>query len=130
MEQSMTKFRKPLLVAMCVAAMGAVSIPVSTSAAVGVYFNAPPPPARVEVVPEPRRGQVWVPGYWDLKGSHHVWRAGHFERERRGYTYNAPRWVERDNRWQLERGRWARGDNDGDGVRNGQDRAPNNPARQ
>lgn len=126
----MTKFRKPLLVAMCVASMGAVSIPVSTSAAVGVYFNVAPPPARVEVVPEARRGYVWVPGFWDLRGNRHAWRAGHWERQRRGFSYVEPRWIERDNRWQLERGRWARGDRDRDGVPNSRDRAPNNPRRQ
>ena len=126
----MKKLRKPLLIAMCVASMGAASIPLTTSAAVDVYFNAVPPAQRVEVVPAPRHGYIWAPGYWNLKRDRHVWTAGHYERERKGYTYAEPRWTQRDNRWQLERGRWARGDNDGDGVPNGRDRAPNNPARQ
>jgi hypothetical protein len=30
----------------------------------------------------------------------------------------------------MTRGSWARGDADGDGVRNSKDRAPNNPNRQ
>ena len=47
----MRNFRKPLLIAMCVASMGAASLPLSTSAAVTVFFNAAPPPARVEVAP-------------------------------------------------------------------------------
>src|SRR5436309_1317006 len=114
----MNKFRKPLLVAMCVASMGIASIPLTTSAAVDVYFNAAPPAQRVEVVPAPRRGYVWAPGYWNLKRDRHVWTAGHYERERKGYHYAEPRWTQRDNRWQLERGRWARGDRDGDGVPN------------
>jgi hypothetical protein len=127
---NMTKFRKPLLVAMCVASLGTASIPLTSSAAVEVYFNAPPPPARVETVPAPRHGYVWAPGYWDLRGHRHVWVAGHWERERRGYVYNEPRWVQRDNRWYLERSHWARGDKDHDGVPNAVDRAPNNPTRQ
>jgi hypothetical protein len=50
-------------------------------------------------------------------------------RERRGYRYAEPRWVERGGRWYQERGRWARGDYDRDGVPNRYDSAPNNPRR-
>ena len=125
----MTKFRKPLLIAMCVASMGVASIPLSTSAAVAVYFNAAPPPARVEVAPAARHGHLWVPGHWDVRGNQHVWKAGHWEKQRSGYSYAQPRWVERDNRWQLEHGRWNRDDRDGDGVSNSRDRAPDNPVR-
>jgi hypothetical protein len=54
---------------------------------------------------------------------------GSWMRERRGYRYNQPIWVERNGRWFMERGHWRRGDRDGDGVPNRQDRAPNNPNR-
>ena len=101
--------------------------PMTANAAVEVYLNTAPPPLRVEAVPAPRHGYIWVPGYWDARGHSHYWRAGHWERERHGYTYVEPRWVERDNRWYLERGRWARGDADHDGIRNSADRAPYNP---
>ena len=131
-----------LAAALCAATMGMASLPVATQAAVDVYFDVAPPAPRVEVMPAPRAGYVWVPGYWDARGHRHVWQRGHWERERRGYSYYTPRWVERDNRWYLERGRWARGgrdrdgdgipnradrDRDGDGVPNRADRAPNNP---
>jgi hypothetical protein len=48
---------------------------------------------------------------------------------RRGYYFAQPTWTQRDNRWQLERGRWNRGDRDHDGVPNARDRAPDNPNR-
>ena len=123
------KLRKSLLAALCVASLAAASIPIASSAAVGVYFDVAPPAPRVEVIPAPRHGYVWVPGYWDAPGHRHVWIRGHWERERRGYRYIEPRWVERDHRWYLERGGWRRGDRDGDGVPNYRDRAPNNPYR-
>lgn len=126
----MYKFRKPLLIAICVASMGAAGIPVTTSAAVSVYFDAAPPASRVEVAPAPRHGHVWVAGYWDVHGNRHVWKAGHWERQRSGYSYSQSHWTQHDNRWQLERGGWTRGDRDGDGVPNSRDRAPDNPARQ
>jgi hypothetical protein len=114
---------KSILIGLCsAAALGGVAAPLAASAEVNVYFRAPPPPVRVEVAPAPRRGYVWVPGYWDVRRDRHVWQKGHWVRERRGYHYAPSVWVERDNRWALERGGWRRGDRDGDGVPNRYDR--------
>jgi hypothetical protein len=88
-----------------------------------------PPPLRAEVVPAPRRGYAWTPGYWNWQGRHHVWHSGTWVRARPGYVYSAPSWAERDGRWEFHQGRWARGDRDGDGVPNGVDRRPNDPTR-
>ena len=93
-----------------------------------------PPETRQQLEPGPRRGYVWVPGYWNWNAqrARHVWVGPTWVRERHGYYYNQPQWVERDGRWGLQRGNWARGqrDRDGDGVRNRDDRNPNNPRRQ
>ena len=123
------KLRKSLIIALCAASLGGIAAPMTASAEVAVYFDSAPPPPRHEVAPAPRRGYVWAPGYWDIRGHKHVWRAGHWERERVGYHYNPPTWVQHENRWQLSRGGWARGDSDHDGIPNGVDRAPNNPNR-
>jgi hypothetical protein len=122
------KIRKSMAALLCAASLGTVALPLSASAAVDIYFNAAPPPARHEAVPAPRSGYVWAPGYWNAKGNRHVWQAGHWERERTGYRYTQPNWTQR-NMWQLERGRWNKGDRDGDGVPNSRDRAPNDPSR-
>ncbi len=84
---------------------------------------------RYEVVPAPRVGYVWTPGYWDWRGRRHVWIAGHWIRARHGYYYTPARWVERDGGWVFYRGVWLR-DRDRDGVPDRFDRAPNNPYRQ
>jgi hypothetical protein len=121
------KFRKSLLVGLCLASLGGgIAVPMTASAAVGVYLNVAPPPPRHEVVPEPRRGYMWAPGYWDVSHNRHAWKAGHWERERKGYHFTQPTWTQRDNKWQLERGRW---DRDHDGVASNVDRAPDNPNR-
>ena len=104
----------------------------------GIVIPAPPPPRR-EAVPQARKGQVWVPGYWDWRGHRHVWVAGHFEKVRPGYRYRTPQWEQRDGRWELHRGGWDRDgdgianrndrDRDGDGVPNRRDHQPDNPRR-
>ncbi len=130
---------KRLFLASMVAATFA-AVPAVSQAQVIVRI-APPPP-RQEAVPPPRRGHVWVPGHWEWQNRRHVWKNGYYLRERRGYAYTPDRWVERNGRWELQRGRWQRGDRDGDGVRNRNDRdrdgdgvrnrddaRPNNPNR-
>lgn len=145
--------RKLLLAALAVSSIGL--IPVPASAEVGIYLDFAPPASRYEVVPAPRAGYVWQPGYYDWRNGRHVWLRGHWVRERRGYYWHPNRWEQRDGRWSLERGRWDRErwadnrysrrggdrdrdgvpnrvdrDKDGDGVPNRYDNQPNNPRRQ
>jgi hypothetical protein len=91
------------------------------------FAPSPPPPPRFERVPHPRRGYVWVPGYWQWRGHHHVWVPGTWIVARPGYAYGNPRWIERDGRWYFERGRWR--DRDRDGIPDRFDRRPNDPHR-
>jgi hypothetical protein len=124
------KLQRLIVVGMCMATLGAVSMPMTASAQVVVYYNSAPPSARYEAVPAPRRGYEWSPGYWNVKGKKHVWQNGHWERNRSGYHYAQPSWTQHNNQWQLQRGQWEKGDRDHDGVSNAVDRAPDNPTRQ
>ena len=119
-----------------------------------MYLDVAPPAPRYEVVPAPRAGYVWQPGYWDWRGDRHYWRKGYWVRERPGYYWHPSRWEQRDGRWYMERAagiasvtpttnaprhgdrdrdgvpnRYDR-DRDNDGVPNRADRAPDNPYRQ
>jgi hypothetical protein len=123
--QEMAMTRKIIVAAMLAASFGSIAIP----AAAVIDIRVGPPPLRAEVAPPPRHGHLWVPGHWEWKHRHHQWVAGSWIPERHGYRYNQPTWVERDGRWHMVRGNWSRGDHDGDGVPNGQDRAPENPYR-
>lgn len=121
--------RKILLsVLLATGALGAVTIPATGSASTPVLVSVriAPPPLRVEAIPAPRRGYIWVPGFWDWRSHRHVWVRGVWERERRGYFYQPHRWEQRGDGWYLNRGRW---DRDGDGIPNRLDRHPNNPYR-
>lgn len=112
------------------------------AAPVNVDIRIGPPAPRYELVPAPRRGYLWTPGYWGWRGNRHYWVGGTWARERQGYVYTQPAWVQEGDRWRLNRGAWARGDRDhdgvpnrldrdrdGDGVPNRQDRQPDNPRR-
>lgn len=119
-------FKKILLAAMIATSVAGIATP---AAATVVYVQVAPPPMRDEVVPAPRHGHVWAPGYWDWRGHKHVWHQGKWVMERRGHHYQQTKWVERDGRWTRQPARWVRGDRDGDGVPNSADRYPDNPRR-
>lgn len=123
-------FRQALFAAVVAASLGTIATP-STGAQVGVSINIAPPAMRHEAVPAARRGYDWRPGYWNWNANRnrHNWVAGSWMRSRPGYVYSQPTWVDRGGRWEMQRGAWARRDNDGDGVPNGRDRAPNDPRR-
>ena len=105
------------------ATLAAAALP--AGAAASVYFEFGPPPApRYEIVPAPRMGYVWVPGYWEARHRRHHWVAGHWVRHRPGYVYAPARWAQLDGRWRYFAPSW---DRDGDGVPNRYDRAPRNP---
>ena len=52
----------------CIAAvLAAAALPASAQVEAGFFVNAVPPVPLVEVVPVPRVGFVWAPGYWDWR---------------------------------------------------------------
>jgi hypothetical protein len=120
---------RKLIVASLIAAAVGMSLPAAARTNVDFYISVAPPPARYEVVPAPRVGFAWVPGYWDWRYNRHYWVRGHYVRERHGYYYAPARWVDRGGRYYYHAAGWRQGDRDGDGVPNAYDRAPNNPYR-
>ncbi len=117
--------KKLILGSLVAAALGGLSIPAAARTNVDFYLNFGPPVAPYEVVPPPRVGYVWVPGFWDWRYSRHHWVRGHWVRARPGYYYEPARWIPRDGRYYYRRGGWR--DYDHDGVPNRYDRAPYNP---
>ncbi|MFL6672500.1 MAG: YXWGXW repeat-containing protein [Massilia sp.] len=100
-----------------------------------IVHKAPPSPKH-ETAPAARRGYEWAPGYWNWNGRRYAWVKGHWERTRPGYAYQRSEWVRGNDGWHLDRGGWRHGepavtarDRDGDGVRNRDDRRPDNSNR-
>ena len=89
----------------------ALLLPCAAVAQVNVTISVgeAPPPVRYEIVPAPRAGYLWAPGYWNWDGSQHAWSSGHWERNRRDYVYLQPQWHQEGERWRLEQGGWKRG---------------------
>ena len=154
------KMNKTTIIATCAIILGATSFNASarTNVDVGIFIGSAPPPVRYEVMPAPRAGKVWIPGFWDWNGRRHTWVNGHWEKARTGYVYHKPQWEQTDRGWHLARGEWKHGrndyhhghgnkhghkhDRDGDGIKNRNDRdrdgdgisnrfddRPNNPHR-
>jgi hypothetical protein len=121
--------KKILFAAMVAGSIGSAAIALPASAAAVVVVHTAPPPMRDEVMPAPRRGYAWVPGYWNWNHGRHVWVKGSWVRERKGYVYHQPVWEQHDGGWRMQRGNWVRGDRDGDGVPNRVDNQPDNPRR-
>ena len=142
--------RRPKLLLAALAASTLGAIPLVARADVGVYLDVAPPPPHHEVIPAPRHGFAWEPGYWDWRHGRYHWVRGHWIRERRGMYWHPSHWEHRDGRWVLERGGWHRDrwqprhyaerdrdhdgipdrwdrDRDNDGVANRYDARPNNP---
>ena len=69
---------------------------------------APPAPYYETPPPLPFAGALWINGYWGWQGGRHVWVGGRYEHPRPGYSWQPHRWVQHDNRWHLEGGRWMR----------------------
>jgi hypothetical protein len=78
------------------------------SAAVSIDIDVAPPEPRIEVVPAPRVGYVWAPGYWEWRGNAHVWVAGRWIGERHGYHWIGDRWGQVGGHWHHFPGHWER----------------------
>jgi hypothetical protein len=90
-------------------ALSAALVSVPGMARTFVEIQVAPPPPQVEVVPAPRVGYVWAPGYWRWNGRRHVWINGRWVGERRGWHWVPEAWVQGPNgRWHLVPGRWVR----------------------
>ena len=109
------------------AALGFAAFSAAARSHVDFVVNVAPPPVYHELVPAPRVGWAWVPGYWDWRYNRHYWVRGHWVRERPGYYYAPARWVAYGDRYRYVRPAWRVRDSDGDGVPNAFDRAPYNP---
>ena len=82
------------------------ALPAQAGVNVDFVIGVPPPEPRVEHVPEPRDGFVWISGYWRWEGDRHVWTEGHWERERHGYEYRPAHWDRDGDNWRFRDGGW------------------------
>jgi len=88
-------------------AVGALALPNTSAAHVDVIVGVAPPAPRVEVVPAPRVGYVWAPGYWRWNGHHHYWVGGYWVPARPGWHWVPTHWTAHGARWRYVPGYWA-----------------------
>ena len=93
------------LLAAAATVLGLVAAPAFGGVDVVISIGMPPPPM-VEVVPAPRAGHAWVPGYWAWHVDRHVWIRGRWVVARPGYVWVPERWEHAGPQWRLHRGYW------------------------
>jgi hypothetical protein len=96
---------RKILVITALASCAAV-LSVTSEGAVVVDVAVAPPAPRMVVVPPPRAGYVWAPGYWRWSGQRYVWVDGRWVHERRGYRWVPEQWVAVGPRWHFVPGHW------------------------
>ena len=111
--------RNVLLCAMI--ALGSAAMP--AAAQITINIGVAPPAPHYEMIPAPRSGYVWAPGFWRWENERHVWANGRWIEARPGSYWVADRWEPRDGRHYYKPGRWERvsdrGDRDHGGKGNG-----------
>jgi hypothetical protein len=87
-------------------ALGVIAIPASAQVGIGFSIGVAPPPPRYEVVPAPREGYYWAPGYWRWEEPRrtHVWVEGSWVESRPGHRWRQDRWVQRERVYYYEPG--------------------------
>jgi WXXGXW repeat (2 copies) len=88
--------------------LGTAAIPAMARVSGSLDIEVGPPPPRMEIVPPPRHGYVWSPGYWAWDGDDFVWRDGRWLAQRRGYDWEPDHWEHRDHHYQFGPGHWER----------------------
>ncbi|WP_291191889.1 hypothetical protein [Dokdonella sp.] len=105
--------QRPILSSLLLAAaLGAGCLlnaaPAQARGAVVIYAPSAPPPMRVERMPPPRAGYVWIDGSWAWSHGRYHWNRGHWVRARHGYHYAPPRWERDRHGWHRSGGYWRR----------------------
>lgn len=72
----------------------------------GYYYAAPPALIVQNRYGAPRPGMVWIDGYWGAGPRNHIWVPGRRVVPPRGRAWVAPRWEQRNGRYQFRGGRW------------------------
>ena len=86
--------------------MGATTLAAAASSTGEIELTLPPPPARYEVVPQPRAGYIYQPGHYEWDGRAYVWREGLFIEKREGHVYTPYGLEHRGDMWYYRRGHW------------------------
>jgi hypothetical protein len=111
MKTKTTRLAFALLTTLSALGATAALAPAAQAQVVGVdvRIGTPPPAPRYEVVPAPRHGYAWAPGYWAWNGHRHIWIGGHWERVRRDYArYEPAHWQPGPGGWVFIPGHWVR----------------------
>ena len=124
-------WKRMAIVGACALASATATLP---AAATDIWVTIAPPTPRYEVVPAPRHGYEWAPGYWTWRHGRYEWVSGRWLSARAGLHWHPDHWERRGDRWYRMQGGWraepyAYRDADRDGIPNRYDRDRDNDGR-
>jgi len=96
-----------MFLALAVISAPAMVTPAAAQVGFNVTIGTPPPPPRYEVVPPPRDGYAWAPGYWRWERDHHVWEGGHWIERHENYRWEPDHWVRHEGGYSHMPGHWV-----------------------
>jgi WXXGXW repeat (2 copies) len=82
---------KVMVMCSVIALTGLAAAPAMARVNLDFDVNVAPPAPRVEVVPAPREGYTWSPGYWNWEDGQHVWVDGYWQADRVGFSWTPDR---------------------------------------
>jgi hypothetical protein len=88
--------------------LGSAAMPAAAEVSISINLGVAPPAPRYEVVPGPRSGYAWAPGYWQWEDQRHVWAQGRWVEARPGHYWVADRWEAKDKRYHYKPGHWQK----------------------
>ena len=112
MKHSVFTFLAAAAISTSVVAAPAIFTPAAAQVGVSITVGTPPPAPIYEVVPAPRAGYAWAPGYWRWENERHIWAPGRWIEARHGHHWVADRWVRVEGPhggWRHEMGHWNHG---------------------
>lgn len=71
-------------------------------------MRSAPPAAKTDAVPQPARGQAWVPGFYEPAFGAWVWRPGRLVDSKPGYEVVEASYVEESGEFRVRLPHWAR----------------------
>lgn len=101
---------RSIVLCFALSAVGCAAVTTQTSSTTPTLVmtvpNPPPDPKEEEKPASPGPGYIWVAGYWDYIGGHHVWREGRWMQSKPNYEYVRARYAYDGHSWQFYVPHW------------------------
>lgn len=98
--------RRTLMFTCTAIGVSMAALPFLAMAEGDVEVTVAPPSPKTEVIPAPRTGYIWAPGYWERENNDYIWVKGHWIETHPGH-WAPDHWEQIDStHWRFHPGHW------------------------